>query len=94
VRWLNNLDALHRLECLNLHDPLARAKIAVPLPDLLREMHVQTHDGKILIGFPAFRRMSRELPLLMPLYPLLWLPGMNRLGGSVYAWIAAHRQTL
>ena len=42
-------------------------------------------------GFYAFRMLALRLPPLMPLAPLLWLPGVNRLGERAYAWIAANR---
>ena len=42
-------------------------------------------------GFYAFRMLTLRLPPLLPLAPLLWLPGVNRLGERAYAWIAANR---
>ncbi len=42
-------------------------------------------------GFYAFRMLSLRLPPLMPLVPLLWLPGVPQLGEFIYARIAANR---
>lgn len=42
-------------------------------------------------GFYAFRMLTLRLPILLPLAPFLWLPGVNRLGEAAYAWVAANR---
>lgn len=42
-------------------------------------------------GFYAFRMLTLRLPPLLPLAPLLWLPGVNRLGELAYEWVAANR---
>ena len=48
-------------------------------------------DIRLYRGFYAFRMLTLRLPMLLPLAPLLWLPGMNRLGEAAYAWVAANR---
>ena len=42
-------------------------------------------------GFYAIRMLALRLPPLFPLVPLLWLPGVNKLGEAAYAWVAANR---
>ena len=59
--------------------------------DLEREMHVVDAHGVVLRGFRAWRAIARELPVLRPLSPLLWLPGVRVVGDRVYAWVAGHR---
>ena len=94
VAALRRLDWLHRLNpqdardlaCLPRHDP--------PLDPnrLLEEMHLLTPDGsKIYHGFEAFRWMAWRLPLLWPLAPFLYLPGMKPLGQRLYLWVARNR---
>ena len=46
---------------------------------------------KLYRGFFAFRMLAFRLALLFPLFPLLWLPGFDRLGEAAYAWVAANR---
>jgi predicted DCC family thiol-disulfide oxidoreductase YuxK len=59
---------------------------------LLQEMHLLTPDGsKIYHGFEAFRWMAWRLPLLWPLAPFLYLPGMKPLGQRLYLLIARNR---
>lgn len=48
-------------------------------------------ERRLYQGFYAFRMLTLRLPPLMPLAPLLWLPGVNRLGESAYKWVAANR---
>jgi predicted DCC family thiol-disulfide oxidoreductase YuxK len=80
VRWV----AFQSLE--TLPGSLTRA-------DLQREAYIQR--GEVLEGgFYSFRRLSQLLPPLWPLAPLLWFPGVNRLGEAVYAWVARNRMRL
>jgi predicted DCC family thiol-disulfide oxidoreductase YuxK len=80
VRWV----AFQSLEA--LPGGLTRA-------DLLREAYIQ--GGEVLEGgFYAFRRLTRLLPPLWPLAPLLWFPGVHRAGEVAYAWVARNRTRL
>ena len=45
-------------------------------------------------GFCAFSQLSVRLPLLLPLAPLLWFPGVGVPGGAVYKWVVLNRQRL
>lgn len=45
-------------------------------------------------GFFAFRQLTRRIPALFPLAPVLWLPGMAWLGSRVYRWVANNRYRL
>jgi predicted DCC family thiol-disulfide oxidoreductase YuxK len=49
---------------------------------------VERHEG-----FLAYRRIARAVPAFWPLLPLLYLPGVSRLGRRVYAQVAANRAT-
>jgi predicted DCC family thiol-disulfide oxidoreductase YuxK len=83
--WLAFQDARDR-EHLPAHEP--------PLnPDrLLEEMHLLPPDGQhVYHGFGAFRWMAWRLPLLWPLAPFLYLPGVPTIGERLYLWVARHR---
>ena len=59
---------------------------------MIQEMHVLTPDRtKAYSGFRAVRWIAGRLPLLWPLYPLLFIPGMNRIGQRLYLWLARNR---
>ena len=56
--------------------------------------HSQIHlieSGTLSGGFFAFRRLSLRLPLLWPLAPWLYLPGMSWVGVRAYRWVAKNR---
>jgi predicted DCC family thiol-disulfide oxidoreductase YuxK len=94
VGWLRRLDWLHRLSYVNARDPGDLPAGDPPLAGdrLLQEMHLLTPgDRRVYHGFKAFRWMAWRLPLLWPLVPFLYLPGMATLGQRVYLWIARNR---
>src|SRR5262245_28108521 len=83
VRILKRLDWLKRLHCQDCRDTAHWPPSAVPLDlkKLLAEMHVVTPDRKRApAGYRALRWMAWRLPLLIPLAPLLYLPGMPQIG--------------
>ncbi|MBN1965058.1 MAG: DUF393 domain-containing protein [Anaerolineae bacterium] len=95
VRLLRRLDWLHRLTYL---DAQAWETVHARYPQLevqavLGAIHVITAGGRILAGYAGVRHLLRFLPLLIWLYPLLFVPGITWLGPRVYDWVAAHRYT-
>ncbi len=59
---------------------------------LLEEMHLVTSaGGRIYRGFGAFRWLAWRLPLLWPLAPFLYLPGVPAVGQRLYLWVARNR---
>ena len=61
--------------------------------DLQREAYIER--GEMLEGgFYSFRRLTGLLPPLWPLVPVMWLPGVNKAGEAVYAWVARNRSRL
>lgn len=92
-RTIRLLDWGKRVEWLDLHD---RQTIELRYPRLdyaatMGEIHVVREDGTMVAGFAGVRRMLREVPLGVPFWALLHLPGMNWLGPKIYAFIARHR---
>jgi predicted DCC family thiol-disulfide oxidoreductase YuxK len=45
-------------------------------------------------GFYAFRRLLWSSPLMWPLIPLFYFPGVSFPGERVYAWVARNRKNL
>lgn len=92
VERLNWLDRGNRLSFLTLQDPA----IALLLPDLtheqlMQEMVVVTPDEKRFGGALAGRYLSRRLPTLWWLAPLLHIPGTLPLWSWAYRTIARNR---
>jgi predicted DCC family thiol-disulfide oxidoreductase YuxK len=54
-------------------------------------MHVLTPKGRLYGGYAALRWLAWRLPLLLPIAPLLYLPGITQLGDRLYRWVARNR---
>ncbi|MFL5329446.1 MAG: thiol-disulfide oxidoreductase DCC family protein [Gemmataceae bacterium] len=93
VRTLRRLDVTGRLDCRDVRDPgnIPPAASAVEPQKFLEQMHLVTPGGQIYAGFPAFRWMAGRLPVLMPLWPFLLLPGVPWIGQKTYLWVARNR---
>lgn len=94
VRILRKLDWLGRLRFADARKPdqWPDAEVQVDPGAALKEMHLVTPDGKrAYAGFYAFRWAAGRTPALWLLYPLLFLPGVPRLGRRAYAWVARNR---
>ena len=92
VNTLRRLDGRDRLRFVSLHDPSVR----IDFPDLtydmlIAEMWVVSYDGKRYPGADAIRYLSRRLPMLFPLAPLLHLPFSMPLWRWMYRFIARNR---
>ncbi len=87
-RWISALDWRRRIQFIDL-----RASDALPREDLMGEIHVHC-DDQHFTGFDGIRRLLRELPLAMPLWLLLHLPGATWLGRRGYSWLARNRYRL
>ena len=88
VRW----DSGRRLSYLSLHDP----RVADRYPDLshdalMKEMYVVDPAGGRHAGAWALRRLSRRLPSLWWLAPVLNFPGTLPLWNWLYRQIASRR---
>lgn len=94
VSRLRKLDS-GRLAYLSLHDP--RVKQLCPnlcFEQLMDQMWVITEDGQQHGGADAARYLSRQLPRLWWLMPLLHLPGSMPLWRWLYRRVAAWRYRL
>ena len=92
VRRLARWDGQQRLSFLSLHDPL----VAERYPDLsheelMEQMHVVTHTGRRYGGAAAVRYLTRRLPRLWLLAPLLHLPFSLPLWQWAYRQVAKRR---
>lgn len=85
--WIDPLDFHRQPDLPRLHAALTPARCR-------SEMVLVEPNGHLSGGFDAFMRMTRHVPMLMPLWPVVHLPGAKRIGRRVYRWIAAHRYLL
>jgi predicted DCC family thiol-disulfide oxidoreductase YuxK len=92
IRRLARWDRGGRLAFLSLHDPeVARRYPDLRHDDLMREMVVVDRADRRHWGASAVRYLSRRLPRLWWLAPLLHIPGSLPLWRWLYRWVARHR---
>lgn len=92
VRRLARWDSKGRLAFLSLHDP----QVAERYPDLtydalMRDMHVVDVQGGRHRGAAAFGYLSRRLPRLWPLAPVMHVPGSMPIWQWLYRRVANRR---
>lgn len=86
------LDRRRRLRFVSLHDPLVAREFPELSADmLLKQMYVVAPSGEAYGGAEALRYLSRALPLLWPLAPLLHLPGSLPVWQAGYRFVARNR---
>jgi predicted DCC family thiol-disulfide oxidoreductase YuxK len=91
---VGRLDVLGRVDVLDAANDWAvieRRYKGLSQTACLEEMHVLTPDGGIARGFDAYRALGWALPIAWPLVPLLYVPGVRRIGQIVYRVVANRR---
>lgn len=92
LRWA---DVSQRLAYTSLHDEsVARDFPEVPRARLHEEMVVIDTHGQVRGGATALRYLSRKLPLLWPLAPILHIPGSLPFWNWAYRLVARNRMRL
>ena len=91
VRWLHEFGG-GRLAFLSLHDEeVARRFPELTHDQMMEEMFVVDQAGKALGGAAAFRYLTRRLPLLWILAPMLHIPFSLGLWKFLYRQVAQRR---
>jgi predicted DCC family thiol-disulfide oxidoreductase YuxK len=90
VRLLSKGDLFTRISWIP-YQSLERPPQGLSWDDLDHSAYLVTGNERLHEGFYAFRLLTLELWPLMPLIPILWLPGVNMLGVPLYRWIARNR---
>lgn len=93
VALLRKLDWLGKFTAQSARDVDQLPQTEPPLDParLLEEMHLVTPRGQVAAGFVAYRWMAWRLPVLWPLAPFLYLPGVLAVGNRLYRWVARRR---
>jgi predicted DCC family thiol-disulfide oxidoreductase YuxK len=92
VELFHRLDRRRRLAFLSLHDPeVYRRWPDLTHEQLMQEMVIVDRHGGRHAGAASIRYLSRRLPLLWPLAPLLHIPFSMPLWRGLYRFIARNR---
>ena len=89
-RWLSKADFFHSVEWIPWQS-LAEPPAGLTWEDLDRYAYMDSGRGRLRKGFYAMRHLTLRLPALLPLAPLMWLPGMDLAGEAAYGWVARNR---
>lgn len=92
-RLVTALDWMKRIHWVDLHDSsrVSREYPGLDYAEAMGQLHARDSHSNQYAGFLATRRMLKELPLTYPLWLLMYVPGMTRLGHHVYRFIAQRR---
>ena len=89
---VQRLDALHRIEFLDLQDPAAQKRFPEIDRELaMRRMQAVDARGRISSGVEAWARIGLRLPGWRYLSWTLLVPGIRWLAAKLYSWIARNR---
>jgi len=85
-------DSPHRIEFLDLHDPAALQRFPqVDREHAIRLMQAVNAKGEISSGCDAWARIGMLLPGWKFVAWMLVIPGVRRMAGKIYSWIARNR---
>ena len=56
------------------------------------EVHMVDSKNNYFSGFNAVRKLITTLIPLIPLSPLIWIPGVDKMGNKIYRFIANNRK--
>jgi hydroxyacylglutathione hydrolase len=95
VAWLKTLDLENKTSCLPVSaEVLASLDSRLRMDDCLRQLHVVTPEGRILVGWDAVASLAR-------LFPSTWLVGaagqrfpFRNAGRLLYGFVARNRYSL
>ena len=92
VRTIERWFAGGRLSYISLHDPLVAEHYPdLSIDDMMRQMYVVDRAGVRHGGAAAVRYLSRRLPKLWWLAPLMHIPGSMPLWRALYRFVARNR---
>lgn len=94
-RWLERVGGRRRLAYLSLYDLRTDERYPdLPRRELLEHVYVVEPNGRKHRGAQAVRYLSRRLPAMWPLAPLLHVPGSLPLWRWLYRVFSRHRHRL
>ena len=93
IRALSSIDFFHRVTW-TAYQTLDEPPHGITWDDLARSAYLMSSSGHLYEGFYAFRKLTLMLLPLLPIAPILWMPGISHVGVRVYRWIARNRHRI
>ena len=92
-KWINKLDFFKVITWIP-YQSLLEPPPGLSWNDSHSAAYIYVKDtGAWYRGFYALRMLSLKLIPLLPFAPLLWLPGVNIIGETVYDWVSKKRRS-
>ena len=92
LTWLDWRDAVRLIP---LSSAESRERAPQLTPEELREaIHCVSPDGRVYRGARAFRHLGFQIPALIPLALVLWIPGVIWIAEKIYMAVSRNRQLL
>lgn len=88
--WLERLDLRGSLGVQSFRHDYSYLQYGITAEALEQDMHL-VRGTQVFRGFAAVTELSRQLPLLWPLFPFFLLAGRAGLGARLYSWLAVRR---
>jgi len=90
------MDLWATLKFINFHDVTEMQTLHPELTEekVKRRVYLIDERGRISGGFDAFRKLSLSMPMLYPVIPIFFFPGMRFFGNLFYRFFARHRKYL
>ncbi len=95
VRWVQERDREERIELVPYQDPTVPERFPeIPRDDMERAMQLVARDGARWEGARALEEILAILPGWRVAAPLFRIPGVRRVAGWIYRWVATNRRHL
>lgn len=88
--WLERLDLQRTLAVQSFRHDFSYLQYGISLVALEQDIHL-VRGAEVFRGFAAVTELSRQLPLLWPLFPFFLLAERAGFGQRYYHWLAARR---
>jgi predicted DCC family thiol-disulfide oxidoreductase YuxK len=97
IRILKKMDLFDTLHYENFHESIT-ANTTIPAgltkEQVLKRIYLVENGKNTWGGYSVFRRICWQMPMMMPLIPVIFFPGMGLLGPLMYAFVAKNRMCL
>jgi predicted DCC family thiol-disulfide oxidoreductase YuxK len=94
ISILQKLDWFKALRYQNCREPegIPPNEAGLNEEKMIEEMHLLRPDRKKAYGgYRAVRWIAGRVPVMWPLYPLMFIPGVPFVGNIAYRWVARNR---
>jgi len=97
VGILKKMDLFASLDYRDFYEYIDRHKVlpaGLTQDDVLRRMYLIEDDNERYGGYTVFRRIAWAMPMMWPLIPVIFFPGMGIVGPVLYDAVAKNRKCL